>query len=112
MDAPLTPQEMQEKLRSGELKIVSAPQEYVFQYSKELHELLMFIGALMSDDDDDPKDWAESCFVTDMSSLGDFFSLCDEDTPGNLQALSEELGFPVERSMYLHEIAARMHGVQ
>jgi len=112
MDSALTSQEIKEKLRSGEFKIISAPQEYITQYKKELRELLLYIGALMTDADDDPNDWADSCFVTDMSSLGDFFPIGEGDTLVNLQVLGEELGFPVERSMYLYEIAARMRGVQ
>ena len=108
---PLTPEQIREKLKSGDLKIVSAPQDYVGQYDEEIHKLLTLIAPYMNDDMD-PEEWAATCFVSDMSQLGDFLSRGDEDTPKHVQELSEKLGFPVERKMYIYEIAARMHGVQ
>jgi len=104
-----TAEQLREKLKSGEYKIESAPQYYVNQYEEEVHKLLLLVGELMSED---PKDWADNCFVTDQSTLSDFFSREEDEEEGVVKGLSKKLGFEVERSMYIYEIAARMHGVQ
>jgi hypothetical protein len=109
---PLKASELQEKIRSGQVRFESAPREETRRYEKELRALLLLIASFMIDEDDDPQIWADCCFVTDQSSIGDFLSYLDEETPKHLQALGEKLGFPVERTMYLCDVAARMRGVQ
>lgn len=58
-----------------------------------------------------PEEWASSCLVTDESQIGDFFSLIDKRTPEEVEKLGKELGFPVERRMYIWEVAVRMCGM-
>ena len=109
LQPPFSHKEIQEKLRSGKLKIVSAPQDLVKTYDKECRNLLILIALFLGVDN--PQKWAYSCFITDQSCIGDFFGTADEETPAMLKTLSEELGFPVERESYLCEIAAKMRGV-
>ena len=111
IEAPLTAKEIQERLRDGRLKIVSAPQDYVETYSKEVDKLLLMIGKHVMEEDY-PGEWASSCFVTDESTLGDFISSEDPQWMGCVEAMEAELGFSINRRMYIYQIAARMHGVQ
>jgi hypothetical protein len=102
---PLSAKEMQEKLRSGEIKIVPASQDLVTTYAKECRELLAMV-AMFIDSGYEPQEWADGCFFTDESSLSDF-GIDDNDA----LALSEKIGFPVQRHDYLCQIAAKMRGV-
>lgn len=108
---PLSSAEMQEKLRSGKVRIVSAPQDQCAVYKKEILALLEMIAPFMIEDGESIRDWAASCFVTDLSSVGDFLKDADEDTPADLKKLSHGLGFPVERGTLLCDIAATMRGI-
>jgi hypothetical protein len=100
--------ELREKIKSGELKFEPTPQTYVTMYKKEVHDLLVVIGKHMSDD---PDSWADHCLVTDGSQLGDFFSR-DAGDLAIIKEVGGKVGFPVNRQMYIYEVAARMHGVQ
>jgi len=109
---PLSPAELQEKLRSGEIKIESAPQKEVKRYEKELRAILELIAPFMVNEAEGQREWAGSCYITDQSQVGDFFTSYGVDSPKNLKALSDKLGFSVKRSMYLVDVAAKMRGVQ
>ena len=88
-----------------EKKIVFASQSITQTFGPENERLLLMIGEFM--DPDDPQGWAEYCWVSDESQLGDF-----RPEPEDLAVLSEKLGFQVELQMYLYEICARMRGSQ
>ena len=47
-----------------------------------------------------PEEWAENCFVSDLSTMGDF-NLKDKQ----LKALSKKLGFAITHDSYIKDIA-------
>lgn len=122
---PLSPEELRAKLQSGDMKVVFAPQDNVDVYDKEVHSLLVVIGAYMVDEDGDPEEWAEHCYVSDMSQMGDFMPFDFSPSPANesresnrrvreesLAEISQKLGFSVTSQDYIWEVAAKMRGVQ
>ena len=58
-----------------------------------------------------PSDWAATCFITDLSSVGDFLRSDEEATEADIRTLSQKVGFPVERDTLLCDIAATMRGI-
>ena len=107
---PLTPEELQEKIRSGTMRIVFASQTQVKVYDKEVQALLTVIGSYMVDDDGDPAEWAAHCCVSDLSKIGDFmpfeFNSSSEENANrrvrqeNLAEIGQKLGFSVSGQDY------------
>lgn len=102
IEPPMTAEEVQKKLRSGELKIVFAESPLVDQYKKQVSQILLAVGKWMSEDADD---WANGAFVSDMSSFGDF-DLDDDE----LALVSAEIGIGIKKDDYIFAVAARMAG--
>lgn len=104
MKPPYTPEELREKIKSGELRIVSAPQVETDRYEEELLKLLRMIAVSL--EAENPDDWTDHVYITDESSVGDF--LLDQ---ADVTVLVGQLGFQVDRSSLLVDVAARMRGV-
>ena len=100
----MTAEEMQKHLRSGDFKVVMAESDLVDQYETQVLQIKLAIGKWISDD---AEDWADTCFMSDMSTFGDF---CWDDEDG-LALISAEIGIGVKKDDYVYAIAARMAGV-
>ena len=90
-------EEMKQGLRDGTVRIVSANEDKISKYCKEVQILLKTIATQL----DEPG--MAHAFVTDESLIWDFGV-----SEGECVALSETLGILVSRRDYLWEIAARM----
>ena len=88
---------MKQGLRDGTVRIVSANEDKISKYCKEVQILLKTIATQL----DEPG--MAHAFVTDESLIWDF-GVSEEECV----ALSETLGILVSRRDYLWEIAARM----
>lgn len=88
-DAP-TFEELQEKIRSGEVKVEIPPQLHVFDLEEYVDEVMATIGM-------------EEAFVTDFSRIGDF-GLTEEEA---LEAM-EVLGIEMEPGDYIYQVAQRL----
>lgn len=105
IEPPITAEEMQKLLRSGEFKVVMAESPLVDQYEKQIRQILLAIGKYMGEEED-AEEWADGAFVSDMSSMGDF-GLNDSE----LCFISVDLGgIPVGKDDYIYAVAARMAG--
>lgn len=106
IEPPMTAEEVQKKLRSGDLKIVFAESPLVDQYEKQVRQILLAIGKHMGEEEEYAEEWADGAFVSDMSSMGDF-GLNDSE----LCFVSVDLGgIPVGKDDYIYAVAARMAG--
>lgn len=99
---PFTPEELQEKLRNGEVRMELAEITLVTHYSTQVRLILLAIGEHMGDD---AEEWADDAFVSDGSSVGDF---CLDDEC--YVAIAKELGVPFIPNEPIYAIAARMAG--
>lgn len=86
-------------------KIVMAPTDVVNapNVTKNVDRLLVLIGKYMTDGD--PQEWALECWVSDMSSFGDF-ALEDEE----LAEIGTILNLKLEHSDLLGDVAMKMSG--
>jgi len=95
---PMSPEELQRRLRAGELSIELAPQDRVAAYPRELDDILEALGF-------------PEALVTDESCVSDFLGF-DTDVDEQAQALTEasaRLGIPVTlRGTLLVDLAAQL----
>src|SRR5882762_10455293 len=104
---PMTVDELQEKIRSGEFRAEAAETLFVSQYEEEVQKILVAVGRHMEADDEDSEanqedaeTWAYNCFVSDMSTISDF-GLCANE----IAKISFELGVSVTQQDYIYAIA-------
>lgn len=96
------------KITKGPFKgkeIVYAATKEVSRLDSQIHQLLVLIGKYMTETHT-PEEWAEYCFVSDESRLGDF-GLEDLE----VDELAKILGFSVAQKDYMYEIAMKIKGV-
>jgi hypothetical protein len=82
-----------------------AKTDFIALRQQELHKLLGLVAVEMGfgQDESDVRDWVDSCFVTDRSSVGDF-CLGDDQ----VEKLGRVLGLVIQQSDLLYEIALRL----
>jgi hypothetical protein len=82
-------------------RIQFADQNKVELYGIEIKRILSAVSFFMSDD---PQGWIGNCWVSDMTSMGDF-GLDEEE----VVEVGESLGSLVGKDEILWEIAKRLH---
>src|SRR5437879_10811760 len=93
--------EMRRKLRSGKLKVEFADSREVARLKEGMDRLKRMIARQY--EAEDVEGWCAHCFVSDLSTLGDF-GLDKEQT----RLLSKEVGFELHDKDYMKDIALRM----
>ena len=98
--------EMQRKIRSGEMKIEEVSQEQT-EYLEPYIRQILEVTADLTD-----TSGIANAYVTDLSSLGDFFfGFSEEDEAEIMKEMSEELGVEINAKECLTEIARKMAGL-
>jgi hypothetical protein len=82
-------------------RITLAPQQKIDSIPwSRIEKLLVAIAPFMTDKD--PVLWANSCLITDESSISDFLN--DDD----IRMLCDRLNLPIEGEMYIWQVVERM----
>jgi hypothetical protein len=101
----MTPEELHEMAKTAKVNFAESPM--IDHYDAQVNQILLSIAKHMIEEDDDPQEWANSVFVSDMSQFSDF-GLND----GEMCFVSLDLGgIPVNRGDYIYAVAAKMAGV-